>query len=524
MYTTLMTCPVTNTVTSGSSEIEKVTTTVSTLTLTSTSTVCTKCVAPPKSKPETASTPAGALETSSFPASVIYSLTELSPNLPSQTSISSGASLTLYSFSLPKAPLTTAPATFLGTAISSNTGLIIPSSVSSDILAMSTTRPLVISGYSIVPSPTSIPEGLGPLSNASSTVIPVFSAPLLGNAYGGGFVATPSVYATKLASPNGPPEGYAPGYGFSSQPETSATISEILNSSGFIVPVPVETSPSGVPTPVVPTSVVIPGLSTIPAVGVPASVSVESSIPALSNAPTSEAAAIVSSALINGTPVSMASATALIEGQISAAAQISSMVLTPVVGANGLTSLAVIEPPTVHTSATILTPILGASGLSSVMVVPSPVVGQNGLTSLAVFPTAIAAANGLTSPTVVLTPVVGANGLTSLAVLATPVVGANGLTSLAIGLAPSPSSEYALIGPAAAASGNQPGIAASSLNPLPVASSVLANSTSNGSGGNASVHVSFNPSPIAEFEGSARRMTLSCGAGLLGFIVFLFLL
>ena len=507
MYTTVTTCPVTNTVTYSSSEIEKVTTTISTLTLTSTSTVCTKCVAPPKSQPETAFTPAGATETSSFPASVILSLTELSPNLPSQASVSSSASLTLYPFALPKAPLTTAPAkstsskpeiTLIGVAASS--------------------EPLVISGYSIVPSPTSIPEGLGPFSNASSTVIPVFSAQLLGNAYGGGFVATPSVYATKLASPSGPPEGYAPGYGFSSQPETSATISEILNSIGFNVPGPVETSLSGVPTPVVPTSAVIPGLSTIPAVGGPASVSVESSIPALSNAPTSEATAIVSSALINGTPVSIASATPLGEGQNSAAAQISSMVLTPVVGANGLTSLAVavIQPPTAHTSATILTPILGTSGPSSVMVVPSPVVGENGLTSLAVFPTAIAAANGLTSPAFALTPVVGANGLTSLAVLATPIVGANGLTSLAIGLAPS-----------AAASGNQPGLAASSLSPLPVASNVLlgsANPTSNDSGGNASVHVSFNPSPIAEFEGSAGRMTLSCGAGLLGFIIFLFLL
>ena len=434
--------------------------------------------------------------------------------------------------------------------------------------------------------PTSIPEGPGPLSNASSTIIPVFSAPLLGNAYGGGFVATPSVYATKLASPNGPPEGYAPGYGFSSKPEISATSNEILNSyvfnnpgpietslpsvpasvttqasatlsaiinsSGSIIPGPVETSLSGVLT-----SVVIPGLSNTPAPGIPVSVSVESFTPALPNAPTSEAAAIVSSALINGTPVPIASATPLSEGQISAAAQFSSTVLTPVVGVNGLTSLAVIQPPTVPASLAVgspyanpsnspissangLTPIVGASGLSSVVVVPSPVVGQNGLTSLAVFSTPIAATNGLTSPAVVLTPVVGANGLTSLAVLATPVVGANGLTSLAIGLAseqatattlpngvPSPSSEYALIGPAAAASGSQVGIAASPLSPLPVASKVLlgsSNFTSNGSGGNASVHVSLNPSPIAEFEGSARRMTLSCGAGLVGFIIFLLLL
>ena len=166
--------------------------------------------------------------------------------------------------------------------------------------------------------------------------------------------------------------------------------------------------------------------------------------------------------------------------------------------------------------------------------------GQNGLTSLAVFSTPIAAANGLTSPAVVLTPVVGANGLTSLAVLATPVVGANGLTSLAIGLASeqatatnppngthSPNREYALVGPAAAASGSQVGIAASPLNPLLAAPSVLPGSSifsSSGSGGNASVHVSLHPTAIAEFEGAAEKMTLSCGAGLVGFIIFLFLL
>ena len=210
-----------------------------------------------------------------------------------------------------------------------------------------------------------------------------------------------------------------------------------------------------------------------------------------------------------------------------------------------LASLAV-ETPSANPSNSLipsangLTPILGASGLSSVVVVPSPVVGQNGLTSLAVFSTPIAAANGLTAPAIVLTPVVGANGLTSLAVLATPIVGANGLTSLALALAgeqatatslpngtPSPSSEFALIGPAAAASGNQAGTAASTLNILPVASSVFLGSSnfkSNGSGGNASVHVSFNPTPIAEFEGSARKMTLDCGACLVGFVIFLFLL
>ena len=387
--------------------------------------------------------------------------------------------------------------------------------------------------------PTSVPEGPGPFSNASSTIIPVFSAPLLGNAYGGGFVATPSVYASKLASPS-PSKGYAPGYGFSSKPETSATNDEILSSPIFNIPGPVETS-----LPSFPTSIVIPVLPTMSGIGVPISVSIESSTPALGNALTSEAAVIISSVLANGPPISLTSALPSKEVQTSAAAQFSSAVLTPVVGFNGLTSLAVGFPSvnpsnTPVSSINGLTTILGASGLSSIVVVPSPVVGQNGLTSLAVFSTPIAAANGLTGAAVVLTPVVGANGLTSLALLATPVVGANGLTSLAIGLAseqatatnvpngtPSPMREYALVGPAAAASGSQVGIAASPLNLLPAAPSVLPGSSifpSSGSGGNASVHVSLHPTAIAEFEGAAEKMTLSCGAGLVGFLIFLLLL
>jgi len=45
-----------------------------------------------------------------------------------------------------------------------------------------------------------------------------------------------------------------------------------------------------------------------------------------------------------------------------------------------------------------------------------------------------------------------------------------------------------------------------------------------GSSTNTSVHVPFNPSPIAEFQGSAVRLSLSFGAGLIGLIVLLFLL
>ncbi len=67
-----------------------------------------------------------------------------------------------------------------------------------------------------------MPGDEGPLSNASSSILPVFAPSLLGNAYGGGFVRIPSVYVTKLVLPNGPSEGVPPGYGFTSQMETLA--------------------------------------------------------------------------------------------------------------------------------------------------------------------------------------------------------------------------------------------------------------------------------------------------------------
>ena len=74
-------------------------------------------------------------------------------------------------------------------------------------------------GYGIVPSPSKT-SGKD-LSPNKSEVIPVWTPELLGNAYGGGFITTPSVYVTKLAFPNGPSGNVPPGYGQISKPEES---------------------------------------------------------------------------------------------------------------------------------------------------------------------------------------------------------------------------------------------------------------------------------------------------------------
>ena len=63
-------------------------------------------------------------------------------------------------------------------------------------------------GYQIVPSPT---HGRGP-QNLTGSATPVYTPAMLGNAYGGGFITTPSIYVTKLPSPSKDLEGVPPGY------------------------------------------------------------------------------------------------------------------------------------------------------------------------------------------------------------------------------------------------------------------------------------------------------------------------
>lgn len=71
------------------------------------------------------------------------------------------------------------------------------------------------------PSPTSVDSGSSVSKNlySTSTVIPVWTANMLGNAYGGGYVITPSIFVTNFPdspSSSGIPPGYEPS---SSKPE-----------------------------------------------------------------------------------------------------------------------------------------------------------------------------------------------------------------------------------------------------------------------------------------------------------------
>ena len=214
-----------------------------------------------------------------------------------------------------------------------------------------------------------------------------------------------------------------------------------------------------------------------------------------------------------------------------------SVVLSPIVGANGQSGAS--EIPATSMS----TPLIVANGITAIAVVPSPVVGANGLTSLAVFSTPIAPAAGLTTPSVLLTPVVGANGLTSLAVVATPVVGANGLTSLAIGFeteagpavgqsisAPTPVEGFVLIQSPSFTSQVSGGVpsqvntAASSVSVIVPSESGESPESGGSGGGNYSIHVFLNPTAVTHFEGSAIRSSLGFSVGLFALMVFLVLL
>ena len=90
-------------------------------------------------------------------------------------------------------------------------------------------------GYGIIASPVSTP-GLPKVrlnSNKTSSIIPVYTPALLGNAYGGGFVGTPSIYVTPLPYPNGPSSGIPPGYGSqSSITVVQSNVTAIFNGLG----------------------------------------------------------------------------------------------------------------------------------------------------------------------------------------------------------------------------------------------------------------------------------------------------
>ena len=71
-----------------------------------------------------------------------------------------------------------------------------------------------------------------PYYTATSSMVPLWTPDMLGNAYGGGFVNTPSIYVTLSPNPTATATGVPPGYGFTVKPEISDKSSSPY--SGFL--------------------------------------------------------------------------------------------------------------------------------------------------------------------------------------------------------------------------------------------------------------------------------------------------
>ncbi len=90
-----------------------------------------------------------------------------------------------------------------------------------------------------VPVPTTTSALDNSISNGTPSLVPVYTPSLLGNAYGGGYITTPSVYViVPSPSSSGSGVGVPPGYGSSLVPEVSSG----LASSSFSYPWVVTTS------------------------------------------------------------------------------------------------------------------------------------------------------------------------------------------------------------------------------------------------------------------------------------------
>ena len=168
-----------------------------------------------------------ALTSSTVPSVVIYSFT-LSPSSVPSSSISSkpetSASVVISSFTVPSIIYSfTLPSSTLESSGSVQTSGLSPSEPE-------------ISG-----SPIKLGQSLGgkdsnsrvngPYYNASSSLIPLWTPDMLGNAYGGGFIKTPSIYVTLPPSLTASASGVPPGYGFSLTQESFQSTDKPISSN-----------------------------------------------------------------------------------------------------------------------------------------------------------------------------------------------------------------------------------------------------------------------------------------------------
>ena len=152
------------------------------------------------------------------PLEIVYSLT-----VPVGIPVTSGTGLGFLR------PVSLAASGLHSAVAHPSTAVFDLSNPSLTVLSLKSASKIEIPGYQIVPSPTQGPTKGSQQITGSAT--PVYTPAMLGNAYGGGFIITPSIYVTKRPSPNGPSEGVPPGYGSSSNVGVSSNGSVLLSSS-----------------------------------------------------------------------------------------------------------------------------------------------------------------------------------------------------------------------------------------------------------------------------------------------------
>ena len=168
------------------------------------------------------------------------SKTEIHKTETAMTS-STVSSVVVYSFTL---PLSTAPISAVLSKSESSASVVISSftvpsviysfTIPSSILESRTSVSVSVpsSKPEVAGSPTKSEQPIGgkdsssitkiPYYNTSSSVVPLWTADMLGNAYGGGFINIPSIYVTLAPTPTTSAKGVPPGYGYSLKPETQS--------------------------------------------------------------------------------------------------------------------------------------------------------------------------------------------------------------------------------------------------------------------------------------------------------------
>lgn len=148
-------------------------------------------------------------------------------------------SFTLPSSSVPDSGISSKPETTPSVVVSSFT---VPSVIYSFTLPSSTpgtSTSIPIPGPSPTETETSGPTSKleqppggkdststvnGPFINTTSSVVPLWTPDMLGNAYGGGFINIPSIYVTLTSNPTATATTVPPGYGITFKPKTSQSI------------------------------------------------------------------------------------------------------------------------------------------------------------------------------------------------------------------------------------------------------------------------------------------------------------